>query len=130
MTDTLKITDGLADLVKVSFVKYDDLGVSGGKPVPIRLQPQQDAILNLIQEISDTLAKSVARTGSRSGMSLGYLDMSNSVAAQLLYLVGLLGFIGIAVFYFYNKTVAKQEAEQARIKSLRDEKKAKKAKKA
>ena len=84
-------------LVKVSFVKYDDHGVSGGKPAPIRLQPQQDAILNMIQEISDTLAKTAAKSGSRSGLGLGYLDMSNSITAQLVYLVGLVAFIGFFI---------------------------------
>jgi hypothetical protein len=38
--ETMKIGSGLGRLVKVSFVKYDDHGVSGGKPAPIRLQPQ------------------------------------------------------------------------------------------
>lgn len=130
ITENLKIDSGLDDLVKVSFVKYDDLGVYSGKPAAIRLQPQQDAVLNLIQEISDTLAKSIGRTGSRSGLGLGYLDMTNSIAAQLMYMVGLLVFIGIAVFYFYNKTVVKQEEEKAKIQARKDEKKAKKSKKA
>ena len=97
----------LKRLVKVSFVKYDDHGVSGGMPTGIGLQPQQNAILNMIQEISDTLAKTNPQKAARSTLGLGYLDMSNSIAAQLLYLVGLVAFIGVAIRYFYNKTVVK-----------------------
>ena len=65
------------DLVSVSFVKYDSMGIEQDKKVNVRMTQQQSAMLSMVEDISDVLAKSAQKKASRHAMNIAFFDVSN-----------------------------------------------------
>ena len=88
-------------------------------------------MLTQIEDISDSMNRDIQKSNIKNkhtAVNIAFFDLSKmSSSMQAIYMVFAYSLLGAMIYFFYSRTVAKQEEEESKMLAKIEAKKAKKA---